>query len=88
MTSAEVPGALRFSALHQSPSFGRRHFRSRRVQRVERPWAAGCWTITTTMAQTTLDDWAKDPVDPEIRAHVYSLITAVSSCNNLIWCSM
>lgn len=38
---------------------------------------AGCWTITTTMAQTTLDDWAKDPVDPEIRAHVYSLITAV-----------
>lgn len=35
---------------------------------------------TTTMAQqTTLDEWAKDPlVDPEIRAHVYSLITAVS----------
>ena len=33
---------------------------------------------TTTMAQTTLDDWARDPVDPEIRAHVYSLITAVS----------
>ncbi|KAF3032205.1 Topoisomerase 1-associated factor 1 [Didymella heteroderae] len=29
------------------------------------------------MAQTTLDDWAKDPVDPEIRAHVYSLITAL-----------
>lgn len=33
---------------------------------------------TTTMAQTTLDEWARDPVDPEIRAHVYSLITAVS----------
>ncbi|KAF2644896.1 timeless-domain-containing protein [Massarina eburnea CBS 473.64] len=29
------------------------------------------------MAQTTLDEWAKDPVDPEIRAHVYSLITAL-----------
>ncbi|KAJ4354924.1 Topoisomerase 1-associated factor 1 [Ascochyta clinopodiicola] len=29
------------------------------------------------MAQSTLDDWAKDPVDPEIRAHVYSLITAL-----------
>ncbi|KAH5099608.1 topoisomerase 1-associated factor 1 [Parastagonospora nodorum] len=29
------------------------------------------------MAQTTLDDWAKDPVDPEIRAHVHSLITAL-----------
>lgn len=29
--------------------------------------------------QTTLDEWAKDPlVDPEIRAHVYSLISAVS----------
>ncbi|KAF1978322.1 topoisomerase 1-associated factor 1 [Bimuria novae-zelandiae CBS 107.79] len=27
--------------------------------------------------QTTLDEWAKDPVDPEIRAHVYSLITAL-----------
>lgn len=37
-------------------------------------------TSTTTMAQqTTLDEWAKDPVDPEIRAHVYSLITAVSA---------
>jgi hypothetical protein len=35
-------------------------------------------TTTTKMAQTTLDDWAKDPVDPEIRAHVYSLISAVS----------
>jgi hypothetical protein len=35
---------------------------------------------TVTMAQqTTLDEWAKDPlVDPEIRAHVYSLISAVS----------
>lgn len=31
------------------------------------------------MAQTTLDEWAKDPVDPEIRAHVYSLISAVSA---------
>ncbi|KAH6616526.1 timeless protein-domain-containing protein [Boeremia exigua] len=29
------------------------------------------------MAQTTLDEWARDPVDPEIRAHVYSLITAL-----------
>ncbi|KAF2687425.1 topoisomerase 1-associated factor 1 [Lentithecium fluviatile CBS 122367] len=29
------------------------------------------------MAQTTLDEWAKDPVDPEIRAHVYSLISAL-----------
>ncbi|KAF1932755.1 topoisomerase 1-associated factor 1 [Didymella exigua CBS 183.55] len=29
------------------------------------------------MAQSTLDDWTKDPVDPEIRAHVYSLITAL-----------
>ncbi|KAH7139253.1 timeless protein-domain-containing protein [Dendryphion nanum] len=30
------------------------------------------------MTQTTLDEWAKDPlVDPEIRAHVYSLITAL-----------
>ena len=29
------------------------------------------------MAQTTLDEWAKDPVDPDIRAHVYSLISAV-----------
>ncbi|KAF2872138.1 timeless protein-domain-containing protein [Massariosphaeria phaeospora] len=29
------------------------------------------------MAQTTLDEWAKDPIDPEIRAHVYSLITAL-----------
>ncbi|KAF2280144.1 topoisomerase 1-associated factor 1 [Westerdykella ornata] len=28
--------------------------------------------------QTTLDEWAKDPVvDPEVRAHVYSLITAL-----------
>ncbi|ORX97250.1 topoisomerase 1-associated factor 1 [Clohesyomyces aquaticus] len=28
--------------------------------------------------QTTLDEWAKDPlVDPEIRAHVYSLISAL-----------
>ncbi|KAL1610260.1 Topoisomerase 1-associated factor 1 [Paraconiothyrium brasiliense] len=27
--------------------------------------------------QTTLDEWSKDPVDPEIRAHVYSLITAL-----------
>ncbi|KAF2000121.1 timeless-domain-containing protein [Amniculicola lignicola CBS 123094] len=27
--------------------------------------------------QTTLDEWARDPVDPEIRAHVYSLITAL-----------
>ena len=27
--------------------------------------------------QTTLEEWARDPVDPEIRAHVYSLITAV-----------
>jgi len=32
------------------------------------------------MEQTTLDDWAKDAtVDPEVRAHVYSLISAVSS---------
>jgi len=32
-----------------------------------------------TMAQqTTLDDWARDPVvDPEVRAHVYSLVNAV-----------
>lgn len=38
------------------------------------------------MAQTTLDEWAKDPVDPEIRAHVYSLITAVrSSIFQLVW---
>jgi hypothetical protein len=29
------------------------------------------------MEQTTLEEWAKDPVDPETRAHVYSLITAV-----------
>lgn len=29
------------------------------------------------MEQMTLDEWAKDPVDPETRAHVYSLITAV-----------
>jgi hypothetical protein len=29
--------------------------------------------------QTTLDEWAKDPVvDPEIRAHIYSLVNAVS----------
>jgi hypothetical protein len=34
--------------------------------------------FTTTMEQTTLEEWAKDPVDPETRAHVYSLITAVS----------
>ncbi|KAF2115976.1 drug resistance protein MdrA [Lophiotrema nucula] len=27
--------------------------------------------------QTTLEEWAKDPVDPEIRAHVYSLISAL-----------
>lgn len=31
------------------------------------------------MAQTTLDDWVADPVNPELRAHVYSLVTAVSS---------
>jgi replication fork protection complex subunit Tof1/Swi1 len=31
------------------------------------------------MAQTTLDEWAKNPVDPEIRAHVSGLITAVRS---------
>lgn len=30
------------------------------------------------MVQTTLDEWARDPVDPEIRAHVYSLASAVS----------
>ncbi|KAJ4305160.1 Topoisomerase 1-associated factor 1 [Kalmusia sp. IMI 367209] len=29
------------------------------------------------MAQTTLDEWARDPVDPEIRAHLYSLVTAL-----------
>ena len=29
------------------------------------------------MPQTTLDEWVRDPVDPEIRAHVYSLISAV-----------
>ncbi|KAL6704344.1 Topoisomerase 1-associated factor 1 [Coniothyrium glycines] len=29
------------------------------------------------MAQSTLDEWARDPVDPETRAHVYSLITAL-----------
>ncbi|KAF2738134.1 topoisomerase 1-associated factor 1 [Polyplosphaeria fusca] len=29
------------------------------------------------MAQTTLDEWANDPVDPETRAHVYSLISAL-----------
>jgi hypothetical protein len=34
-------------------------------------------TSTTTMAQTTLDEWASSPVDPEIRAHVSSLITAL-----------
>jgi len=33
--------------------------------------------FTATMEQMTLDEWAKDPVDPETRAHVYSLITAV-----------
>ncbi|KAF1836984.1 drug resistance protein MdrA [Decorospora gaudefroyi] len=29
------------------------------------------------MAQTTLDEWAQDPVDPEVRAYVYSLISAL-----------
>lgn len=33
--------------------------------------------------QTTLDEWARDPVDPEIRAHVHSLITAVSFCTTV-----
>jgi hypothetical protein len=47
----------------------------------------GIATPTTTMAQqTTLDDWAKDPVDPEIRAHVYSLITAVSTFAMVEFC--
>jgi hypothetical protein len=47
----------------------------------------GTATSTTTMAQqTTLDDWAKDPVDPEIRAHVYSLITAVSMFTVVEFC--
>lgn len=33
--------------------------------------------------QTTLDEWAKDPVvDPEVRAHVYSLVNAVRSPQN------
>lgn len=34
-------------------------------------------TSTTIMTQTTLDEWASDPVNPEVRAHVYSLISAV-----------
>lgn len=29
------------------------------------------------MAQATLDEWVSDPVNPEVRAHVYSLISAV-----------
>ncbi|KAH7400701.1 topoisomerase 1-associated factor 1 [Phaeosphaeria sp. MPI-PUGE-AT-0046c] len=32
--------------------------------------------------QTTLDEWARDPVDPEIRAHVYSLITALGGAGD------
>jgi hypothetical protein len=40
---------------------------------------AGISTSTTTMAQTTLDEWASDPVNPEVRAHVYSLISAVGT---------
>lgn len=33
----------------------------------------------TTMAQGTLDEWAQPVVDPEVRAFIYSLVTAVSS---------
>ncbi|EMD89355.1 hypothetical protein COCC4DRAFT_72069 [Bipolaris maydis ATCC 48331] len=29
------------------------------------------------MAQATLDEWVSDPVNPEVRAHVYSLISAL-----------
>ncbi|KAF2852181.1 drug resistance protein MdrA [Plenodomus tracheiphilus IPT5] len=29
------------------------------------------------MEQTTLDEWSRDPIDPETRAHVYSLISAL-----------
>ncbi|KAI8937221.1 Topoisomerase 1-associated factor 1 [Plenodomus lindquistii] len=29
------------------------------------------------MEQTTLDEWTRDPIDPETRAHVYSLISAL-----------
>ena len=31
------------------------------------------------MAQGTLDEWAQPVVDPEVRAFIYSLVTAVSS---------
>lgn len=48
----------------------------------------GSRMTTITMAQTTLDEWAKDPVDPEIRAHVYSLITAVCFHSIAPLCSM
>lgn len=53
---------------------------SRRVWESYRGTSAELRTSTTAMAQqTTLDEWAKDPlVDPEVRAHVYSLISAVS----------
>lgn len=59
-----------------------RHFtRARDASAGHRIAAAGAHQRPSpAMAQTTLDEWAKDPVDPEIRAHVYSLITAVSCC--------
>jgi hypothetical protein len=81
MTSAELWGRCSDDqpCLGEFARFGR-HFTRLRDASKDRG-TRGCWTTTTTMAQSTLDDWARDPVDPEIRAHVYSLISAVSHCN-------
>lgn len=76
MTSAEFREALRFSSLGKFARFGRT-LRGR-VDASSDRGTSGLLDDNHKMAQTTLDDWAKDPVDPEIRAHVYSLITAVS----------